>query len=117
MTKSKETQRTPKKESSLKLSWCVIGKAIIWILIIGAFITLTSISDWHELTKVLFGNITFFGVIRDIVLVIIGIAMGKSFKNKSAKSSKRGKQNQKTENETKTVKDESVKLVKFQHQH
>ena len=60
----------------------IIAKSIIWILIIGAFIVLTSITGWQELADVLFRNLTLVGIIRDLLLVLLGVAMGRSFRRK-----------------------------------
>lgn len=77
----------------------IIGKFIIWILIIGLVITLTSISDagWQELANVLFGNLTLVGVIRDILLVLLGVGMGCSF-SKTMKHRKKKYQWRETRN-------------------
>ena len=50
--------------------------------IIGAFIVLTSITGWQELADVLFRNLTLVGIIRDLLLVLLGVAMGRSFRRK-----------------------------------
>ena len=88
----------------------IIGKFIIWILIIGVVITLTSISDggWQELSNVLFGNLTLSGVIRDVLLVLLGVGMGRSL----SKTMKRRKKNI-NGGETKNTQKGEQKLVDF----
>ena len=88
----------------------IIGKFIIWILIIGVVITLTSISEggWQELANVLFGNLTLSGVIRDVLLVLLGVGMGRSL----SKTMKRRKKNI-NGGETKNTQKGEQKLVDF----
>lgn len=97
MATENKRQRSSKKRPPLKwwiknwprfLGFCcaeilkIIAKSIIWILIIGAFIVLTSITGWKELADVLFRNLSLVGVIRDLLLVLLGVAMGRSFRRK-----------------------------------
>lgn len=82
----------------------IIAKSIIWVIVIGAFIVLTSITDsgWQELADVLFKYLTIGGIIRDVLFVLLGVAMGRSFRGK-----RRNKVTRKVEQEKEQVPDKT----------
>ena len=82
----------------------ILAKSITWVIVIGAFIVLTSITDsgWQELADVLFKYLTIGGIIRDVLFVILGVAMGRSL-GRSFGGKRRNKAKRKVQQEKEQV--------------
>ena len=104
--KQQQTQhRAPKKKKKHSWKWraryawskaspyvkrfCwIISKAIVWIVLCGLVIVLTRVTGWQEIANVLTENLTPVGILRDILLVMLGVAVGRSYPKKKKKTTK-----------------------------
>ena len=92
MKQQTQQHRAPKKKHSWKwhakhICW-YCSKAIAWIIVCGIFIILTRVTGWQEIANVLTENLTPVGILRDILLVMLGVAVGRSFPKKKRATTK-----------------------------
>ena len=89
------------------------GKSAVWVIVIGIVIILTTVTEsgWMELTDVLLRNVTFLGVIRDILFVILGFAMGRSLSRKKRKHHTRTRDKLPEERVQKPIQPETLEIT------
>lgn len=100
----REQHRAPKKKHSWK--WHVryawnkaspyvrrfcwfISKTIVWLVVCGIFIVLTRVTGWQRIVNILTENITPAGILRDILLVMLGVTVGRSFPKRKKVTTKK----------------------------